>query len=115
MPSRLARALLLLGPDLLGIDGQAPAEVSQSVSTWVRDHAEPLYLVDVQSEEAFAQAASVMALGLRTIHAVPLTHAGRVLGVWYLDARRMGGGGPRVLAALAGLGQLAGAYLARRG
>ncbi|MFP5502200.1 MAG: GAF domain-containing protein, partial [Candidatus Sericytochromatia bacterium] len=96
----------------LPVAEQAP---SLSASRWVYEHDEPLYLHDALTSETFSAQRSVMALGLRTIHAVPVTHAQRVLGVLYLDDRRVGIEDPHVTAALRKLGAMVGALLTRRG
>lgn len=99
--------------------GQAlpPAEQAPSLSTcrYVYESGESLHLHDVTSSEAFGAQRSVMALGLRTIHAVPVTHRGQVGGVLYLDDRHVGREDPHVMEALRQLGKLVGALLSRLG
>lgn len=118
------RALLLVGDALACCAAVAPdgtslstsaADISQSVSRWVYEQGEPLHLLDAQSDESFQGRKSIQALGLRTIYAVPVTHEGSRLGVLYLDNTRMGDANPQGLHALARIGELVGAYLARSG
>jgi hypothetical protein len=92
--------------------GAAP-DVSGSICRWVLEHGEPLHMVDVQSEEAFQSARSVMALGLRTVWAVPVRHAGATLGLMYLDSQRVDAAAPATMRALGAIADLAGAHLAR--
>ena len=118
------RLCLVVGPEpvcrvaydregrLLPAAEQAP---SQSACRWVLEHGEPLHLHDVEASEAFGAQRSVMALGLRTIHAVPVTFGGQVLAVLYLDDRRVGREDPQVTEALRQLGTLVGALLTRFG
>ncbi len=116
------RLCLVVGPELVcrvayDRDGHAlPAAEqapSQSACRWVYEHGEPLHLHDVQASGAFGAQRSVMALGLRTIHAVPVSFAGQTRGVLYLDDRRVGREDPHVTEALRQLGSLVGALLTR--
>jgi GAF domain-containing protein len=117
------RVILLVGDELAckaAIDRQggslpAPSDISSGVSQWVLEHGEPLHLLDAQSEEAFQSRKSIQTLGLRTIFAVPVVHAGKRLGVLYLDHTRMGDPNPQGLHALARIGEMVGAYIGRNG
>ncbi|MDB5100471.1 MAG: two component, sigma54 specific, transcriptional regulator, Fis family, partial [Cyanobacteria bacterium RYN_339] len=114
------RLCLVVGPELqtrvafdraghvLPAAEQAP---SQSAVRWVYEQAQALHLHDALTAEGFSGKQSVMALGLRTIHAVPVTHAGQVLGVLYLDDKRVGTEDPHVMEALKRLGTMVGARL----
>jgi GAF domain-containing protein len=124
LASGAERALLLLGPNLeiaagCHRDGQvldvAQQHASASAGRWVFDRGEPLHLLDAQDDEIFANAQSVMALGLQTIVAAPISHAGERLGVLYLDDRRLAERDTAVLGVLVRLGELLGAFLVRNG
>jgi GAF domain-containing protein len=109
------RGFLLLGSDADRLrlpDGSPPVDTSQSVCRWVLEQREPLHSLDVQSDDAFANAQSVMALGLRTVVGVPVCAGETCFGLMYLDSRRMGSADPRALASLSALGELLGAHLA---
>ena len=118
------RLCLVVGPELtcrsafdkagraLALAEQAP---SQSACRWVYEHGEPLHLHDALTSETFSAQRSVMALGLRTIHAVPVTHGGKTIGVLYLDDQRVGREDPEVMRSLGRLGAMVGALLTRRG
>ncbi|HEY9722617.1 MAG TPA: GAF domain-containing protein, partial [Oscillatoriaceae cyanobacterium] len=115
------RTVLLLGDDLdcrgaYDAGGRAIAEaadVSHSIARWVYENGEPLHLLDAQSDDTFQVQKSVMALGLRTVLAVPVAHAGRRVGVLYLDNQRIVEVSPQALHTLARVGELVGAYLSR--
>lgn len=119
-----SRALLLAGPEL-GVQaaydaaGQAlptaGIEVSHSVSGWVHESGEPLHLVDAQADEHFQSRASVMALGLHTIFAVPVAFEGRRLGVLYLDHPQIVDEDPAALHTLVRIGEMLGAFVSRAG
>jgi len=112
------RGFLLLGNDpatLATPDGTLPPDTSASICRWVLEQREPLHSLDVQSDEVLARAQSVLALGVRTVVAVPVLAGERCFGLLYLDSQRLGTPAPRALAALSALGELVGAYLARRG
>ncbi len=118
------RALLLAGPDLkvrTAFDATgmtlptAGIEVSHSVSGWVNESGEPLHLVDAQADEHFQSRASVMALGLHTIFAVPVAFEGRKLGVLYLDHPQIVDEDPAALHTLVRIGEMLGAFVARAG
>jgi tetratricopeptide (TPR) repeat protein len=98
------RGFLLRGPDA----AHPTADVSHSVCRWVLDQRQPLAMVDVQGEDAFQAAQSVMALGLRTIWAVPL-HDGLI----YLDSQRIAAEATDALPTLTAIAALADAYYAR--
>lgn len=65
-----------------------PAEslFSRSICNWVLADREPVRLLDAQDMEGWKQQQSILALGLRTIVAVPVIHAGDVVGVCYVDS-----------------------------
>ncbi|MDB5096332.1 MAG: two component, sigma54 specific, transcriptional regulator, Fis family, partial [Cyanobacteria bacterium RYN_339] len=90
----------LLAPDGTALAAVGRARVSGSICAWVHEQREPLHMVDVQDEEAFNSARSVMALGLRTVYAVPVGGA----GVLYFDRQRMEEAAPGVMPTLARLG-----------
>lgn len=118
------RLCLLVGPDLVchaaferggAVLSPTVQQPSQSASRWVYDQGESLHLHDAAESASFGGQQSVMALGLRTIHAVPIDFAGQRLGVLYLDAQRVGTEDPYVTEALQRIGTFAGAFLSRRG
>ncbi|MDB5096243.1 MAG: Serine/threonine protein kinase [Cyanobacteria bacterium RYN_339] len=118
------QAYLLTGPDLapqaaFDARGRAisadPRELSSSVARYVFDRGEPLHVADAQHAEDFQAQRSVLALGLRAIHAVPVEHAGRQLGVLYLQSRTLGPEDQAVLHTLMRMGELLGAYMASSG
>jgi GAF domain-containing protein len=90
-------------------------DLSSSISQWVYEKGEPLHLMDAQSDDTFQVQKSVMALGLRTIFAVPVEYQGRRHGVLYLDNQRMVDANPAALRTLARVGELVGAFVARQG
>lgn len=90
----VSRALLLEGPNsrvclAVHADGRpvqaTEQDLSLSVAQWVYQEGQPLYLVDAQADENFQTRASIMALGLHSIYAVPVRVAEEVWGVLYLD------------------------------
>ncbi|MFP5500874.1 MAG: GAF domain-containing protein, partial [Candidatus Sericytochromatia bacterium] len=116
------RLVLLEGEDLacaaaFDAAGRPLAEsrdLSQSVSRWVYENGEPLHLLDAQSDESFQAQKSVMALGLRTVFAVPVSHAGTRYGVLYMDNQRVVEADPTALHTLNRIGEMVGAFLSRR-
>jgi GAF domain-containing protein len=111
------RGFLLLGADLAvlaarGPDGPvatgAASDISRSVCSWVLEQGQALHMVDVQSDDAFAGARSVMALGLRTVWALPVG-ADALL---YLDSQRLREDAGQALGALTAI---AGLLAASRG
>jgi GAF domain-containing protein len=118
------RVFLLMGDELTITAGRDAAlkplaldvrDVSQSISRWVYEKGEPLHLMDAQSDDTFQVQKSVMALGLRTVFAVPIEHKGRRHGVMYLDNQRMVEANPAALRTLARVGEMVGAFVAKRG
>ena len=73
----------------------------------------PLVMLDGPEDGPMATAQSVMALGLRTVFAVPLLAGDAVLGVLYLDSQRVLDPDPTAGQTLMAFGALAGALLAR--
>ncbi|MFN3347298.1 MAG: GAF domain-containing protein, partial [Candidatus Bipolaricaulaceae bacterium] len=90
-------------------------DISSSISRWVYEKGEPLHLMDAASDDTFQVQKSVMALGLRTVFAVPIAHGGNRLGVLYLDNQRMVDANPVALRTLARIGEMVGAFVARQG
>ncbi|MDB5096934.1 MAG: hypothetical protein JWM80_1355, partial [Cyanobacteria bacterium RYN_339] len=85
---------------LLGYDGGRLAriatrrldfatELAEGFSTTIADEAlitgEPVYVIDAAGAERFRAAASVVALGLRSVVALPVATATTILGVAYAD------------------------------
>jgi GAF domain-containing protein len=113
---------MLVGPELAPqagrdakgrpLDPQA-RELSSSVARYVFERGEPLHVADAQSAEDFQSQRSVLALGLRAIHAVPVEHDGHRLGVLYLQSRTLGPEDAGVLHTLARMGELLGAFYVR--
>ena len=118
------QAYLLVGPELApqaGFDTKGrpidarERELSSSVARYVFERGEPLYVADAQQAEDFQAQRSVLALGLRAIHAVPVEHEGHRLGVLYLQSRTLGPEDAGVLHTLTRMGELLGAWLAASG
>lgn len=116
------RVCLVLGPELqcrlaYDRDGQqldpAAQAPSQTACRWVYENGQALHLHDALAAEGFSAKHSVMALGLRTIHAVPVADERKVLGVLYLDDQRVGREDPHTMEGLRRLGALLGAWLQR--
>ncbi|MDB5101519.1 MAG: hypothetical protein JWM80_5940, partial [Cyanobacteria bacterium RYN_339] len=86
------RALVVRGEDLaMGVDAagrELPADTpfSRTICRWVHNTREAVRLVDAQEMEGWQQAQSILALGLRTLVAVPLVAGDAVLGVLYVDS-----------------------------
>ena len=89
-------------------------DLSTSIGQWVLEKGEPLHLMDAQSDNTFQVQKSVMALGLRTVFAVPIAYDGHRYGVLYLDNQRMVDANPAGLRTLAKVGELVGAFLSRQ-
>jgi serine/threonine-protein kinase PknK len=98
--------LLLYQPQPGGEDALAPvvarnfaaadlADAGTSLSRSIAERAaltgEPVITVDAGVDERFGDAASVAALRLRSVMAVPLRQKGRVIGCLYVDHRLRGG------------------------
>ena len=64
-----------------------PAAVSRSIAARAVATCEPVITVDAGVDERFGAAASVAALRLRSVVAVPLRQKGRVIGCLYVDHR----------------------------
>jgi serine/threonine-protein kinase len=118
------RVFFLLGEELTiraGVDAALrplsldTRDISSSISRWVYEKGEPLHLMDAASDDTFQVQKSVMALGLRTVFAVPIAHGGNRLGVLYLDNQRMVDANPVALRTLARVGEMVGAFVARQG
>ena len=115
------RAVLLAGAELAsrwslaadGTFGHQGAEISRSLARWALDQRKPAHLLDTAGDEQFNTQQSVLALGLRSVTAVPAMHADEPLGVLYMDAQRLAEPSTEALAVLAALGELAGALLCR--
>ena len=91
---------------LVGADGKLRAEVAAGLSPEaVRDErfrgsvravrqaletGGPVVLSDVRADPRLGKRPSVMALGIASLACVPLRHGGKVLGVLYVDSRRLG-------------------------
>ena len=95
-----------------GEGGDAPA-FSRSIAARVLDAATPLASVDAAADGRLDAAASVHALALRSVAAVPMRLADDAAGVLYLDDRlRAGAFGPDDVALLVDLADLASLALA---
>ncbi|MEZ4402204.1 MAG: sigma 54-interacting transcriptional regulator [Kofleriaceae bacterium] len=68
-------------------DALAPTAVSRSIAQRAITSGEPVVTVDAGHDERFDGAASVAALRLRSVLAVPLFHGGVVMGCLYVDHR----------------------------
>jgi serine/threonine-protein kinase PknK len=77
----------------LAIDptGPAVARISRSIAERAAQSGEPVVTVDAGIDERFGAAASVAALRLRSVLAVPLRQRGIVTGCIYVDHRLRGG------------------------
>ena len=92
------RGFLLLGPpgklqirvarniDQRALDGTELA-LSRSIAERAAAAGEPVVTIDAATDERFGAAASVSALRLRSVLAVPLVAAGRPIGCVYVDHR----------------------------
>jgi transcriptional regulator with GAF, ATPase, and Fis domain len=104
-----------LASDLEAAPGQRPASpttsqsVSRSISWSIAERAaqtgEPVVTVDAGVDERFGAAASVAALRLRSVLAVPLRQRGALIGCIYVDHRLRGGAFDAAAASV--LGELA--------
>ena len=102
----------LEGP-VLDADGPAAAggarsnlrSISRSIAERAAQTGEPVVTVDAGVDERFAVAASVAALRLRSVLAVPLRQRGTITGCIYVDHRLRGGAFDDAAASL--LGELA--------
>jgi transcriptional regulator with GAF, ATPase, and Fis domain len=79
--------------------------VSRSIAERAAQTGEPVLTVDAGHDERFAIAASVAALRLRSVLAVPLRQRGTIIGCIYVDHRLRGGAFDEPAAAV--LGELA--------
>ncbi|MEB3197960.1 MAG: AAA family ATPase [Candidatus Sericytochromatia bacterium] len=84
---------------------------SRSISNWAVERNEPVFLLDAQGEDAVKGQLSVMALGLRSVFALPVEVRGEVVGVLYMDLQHIDTEGAQALPRLAGLARLWGACL----
>jgi transcriptional regulator with GAF, ATPase, and Fis domain len=71
--------------------GDRHAAVSRSIAERAAQSGEPALTIDAGIDERFGEAASVAALRLRSVLAVPLRQRGTVLGCIYVDHRLRGG------------------------
>lgn len=76
---------LVIGVDRQGALLPPDAPFSRTVCQWVLAQREPVRLVDAQSMEGWQQVESILALGLRTLVAVPLRRHDHVNAVLYVD------------------------------
>ncbi|MDX2093443.1 MAG: sigma 54-interacting transcriptional regulator [Kofleriaceae bacterium] len=87
------------------------ATVSRSIAERAAQTGEPVLTVDAGIDERFGAAASVAALRLRSVLAVPLRQRGSVIGCIYVDHRLRGGafddGAASVLGELADIAAIA--------
>ncbi|HSR97632.1 MAG TPA: sigma-54-dependent Fis family transcriptional regulator, partial [Kofleriaceae bacterium] len=83
------------GPPVGDAAGAGPLPASRSVSRSIAERAaqtgEPVLTVDAGIDERFGGAASVAALRLRSVLAVPLRQRGAITGCIYVDHRLRGG------------------------
>jgi serine/threonine-protein kinase PknK len=81
--------------DLEAAPGSASGPASRSVSRSIAERAattgEPVVTIDAGVDERFGAAASVAALRLRSVLAVPLRQRGALIGCIYVDHRLRGG------------------------
>jgi GAF domain-containing protein/tetratricopeptide (TPR) repeat protein len=76
----------LYGAITHGMDYRASNEAfSHSLAEHALFTSEPLYLMDASADPTWREAASVAALGLRTVVCLPLALPNQILGVIYLD------------------------------
>ncbi|MFN0248085.1 MAG: sigma 54-interacting transcriptional regulator [Kofleriaceae bacterium] len=71
--------------------GAGGASVSRSIAERAAQTGEPVMTVDAGIDERFGMAASVAALRLRSVLAVPLRQRGTIFGCIYVDHRLRGG------------------------
>lgn len=91
----------------------APEEqlFSRSVSNWSLERQEPIFLLDAQGEDALKGQMSVLALGLRSVFALPVLKQQNILGLLYLDLQHIDENGKEALPWLSGLAKIWGASL----
>jgi GAF domain-containing protein len=90
-----------LGLETGGIELPPATPISRSICQWVVSTREAVRLLDAQGLEGWQKQQSILALGLRTIVAVPLKRGDEVRGVLYMDsANLMTTFGPREQALL---------------
>jgi len=80
-----------LAGDLDAAPGAAPPSISRSIAQRAAQTGEPVMTVDAGIDERFGAAASVAALRLRSVLAVPLRQRGTISGCIYVDHRLRGG------------------------
>ena len=73
------------------LEGTGPTTVSRSIAERAAQTGEPVVTVDAGIDERFGMAASVAALRLRSVLAVPLRQRGVITGCIYVDHRLRGG------------------------
>ncbi|MGE0870974.1 MAG: sigma 54-interacting transcriptional regulator [Kofleriaceae bacterium] len=73
------------------LDAGATPSVSRSIAERAAQSGEPVMTVDAGVDERFGMAASVAALRLRSVLAVPLRQRGTITGCIYVDHRLRGG------------------------
>ena len=97
--------------DLEPAPGEATRSVSRSIAERAAQTGEPVVTVDAGIDERFGAAASVAALRLRSVLAVPLRQRATITGCIYVDHRLRGGafdaGAAGVLGELADIAAIA--------
>lgn len=78
-----------LGLDKHGALLPPGALISRSICNWVVATKEAVRLLDAQDMEGWQQQQSILALGLRTIVAVPLVQGDAVRGILYMDSENL--------------------------
>ncbi|MGE0548202.1 MAG: sigma 54-interacting transcriptional regulator [Kofleriaceae bacterium] len=73
------------------LDAGSTPSVSRSIAERAAQSGEPVVTVDAGVDERFGMAASVAALRLRSVLAVPLRQRGTIIGCIYVDHRLRGG------------------------
>ncbi|HEX4420330.1 MAG TPA: sigma 54-interacting transcriptional regulator [Kofleriaceae bacterium] len=104
-PQARATAASGAGPQARAAAGLGAVSVSRSIAERAAQTGEPVMTVDAGVDERFGAAASVAALRLRSVLAVPLRQRGAVTGCIYVDHRLRGGAFDTAAASV--LGELA--------
>ena len=100
--------------DAIGRRVDDPRPASTGIAGWVRTHAKPMVIADVQHDASVGTRDSVRALGLRTAAAAPIRLGDRWFGVLYADGPDAAVPGPRAAVRLQGVADMLAATLVRQ-
>jgi transcriptional regulator with GAF, ATPase, and Fis domain/tetratricopeptide (TPR) repeat protein len=73
--------------DRRSLEGDGELALSRSIAEQAMQTLAPVVTIDAESDDRFAAARSVTALGLRSVLAVPLSVKGQIVGAVYVDHR----------------------------